>query len=80
MKKIKALVFVESVKYRNTSYYGNPSYWVKFKDTDNVHITGYTGVDHACGYGCSNYVNKWCCMTYHTTRKGNVIIDNMLNC
>lgn len=78
MKKINVIVFVESVSYRNTSYYGNPSYWVTFKTAEGEYITGYTGVDHACGYGCKNYVGKACRMTYHHTRSGNTIIDNML--
>lgn len=56
MKKYTGLVFVVSVRYRNTSYYGDPSYRVTFKTAEGEYITGYTGVDYACGYSCKNYV------------------------
>lgn len=75
-KKINAVVKVQTIKYKSTSYYGNPSYWVTFVHDGDL-IIGYTANNAACGYGCSNYNGKMCAITYHYTRKGNVIIDYM---
>lgn len=72
----KTTAKVLSTQYKNTSYYGNPSYWVTFVHNGDL-ITGYTANNAACGYGCSNYNGKLCAITYHYTRKGNVIIDYM---
>lgn len=77
MKKIKELVTVNSTSYKSTSYYGNPSYWVNFTNSNNKTLTGYTANNAACGYGCTNFNGKRCEITYHYTRNNNIIIDYM---
>jgi len=75
MKKFVINSFIYSVRYKSTSYYGNPSYYVKFSTDDGKIITGYTASNAACGYGCSNYVNRRAEIVYHYTRKGTLIIE-----
>jgi len=77
MKNIKKIVTVTNVEYRNTSYYGNPSNWITFIDENGTEETGYTSPDAACGYGCSNYLNKPCVIEYHYTMAGNCVINFM---
>ena len=75
MRKFVINSFIYSVRYKCTSYYGNPSYYVTFSDEDGGTLYGYTASNAACGYGCSNYVNRRAEITYHITRGGSVIID-----
>lgn len=75
-KEITEVVKVQATKYKSTSFYGNPSYWVLFEHNGEL-IKGYTATDAACGYGCTNYNGKLCKITYHYTRNGNVIINYM---
>ena len=74
--KINAVVKVQATKYKSTSFYGNPSYWVIFEH-NGERIKAYTATDAACGYGCTNYEGKMCEISYHYTRTGNAIIDYM---
>lgn len=76
-KDIKEIVTVIGTSYKSTSIYGNPSYWVSFKRDNGEEIKGYTGSDCACGYGCSDFCEKKCNITYHFTKSGNVIITKM---
>ena len=76
-KDIKEIVTVIGTSYKNTSIYGNPSYWVSFERENGEYIKGYTGSDCACGYGCSNFCGKKCNITYHYTKAGKVIITKM---
>ena len=41
---------VVSTKYRNTSSYGNPSYWVTLETADGKILRGYTGPNYSIGY------------------------------
>lgn len=75
MKKFVINSFIYSVRYKSTSYYGNPSYYVTFSAEDGGALCGYTASNAACGYSCSNYVNRRAEITYHITRGGSVIID-----
>lgn len=68
------------VEYRNHSYYGNPSYWVAFADSEGNYHRGYTASNAQCGYTVQNYRNSfggeiW--LEYHFTRKGTCIIDHI---
>lgn len=78
MKTSRKWVRVTKVEYRNTSFYGNPSQWVTFMVGNSSYI-GYTAVNAACGYSAEGFKNKLCDMTYHVTRRGNIIIDFMRN-
>ena len=77
MKQIEITATVTAARRKNTSYYGNPSYYIDFITPDGESLTGYTATNAACGYGCTNYINKPCRLTYHETRTGNIIIDFM---
>jgi hypothetical protein len=64
------------VERKGTSYYGNPSYWIYFSDSE--------GNFHA-GYTASNYKNcdTWqvIYLDYHfTKKKGTCIIDYIKHC
>ena len=45
---------VISVRYRNSSNYGNPSYWVKIETPDGEVISGYTSPNASIAYGINN--------------------------
>lgn len=76
-KDIKAVVKVITCSYKSTSFYGNPSYWVLF-EYNGEKIKGYTASDASCGYGCTNFNGgKECEISFHYTKKGNVIINHM---
>lgn len=71
---------LHSVKYKNTSTMGNPSYWVYFTDSKGEFHRGYTGSNSSSGYTIENY--RYCnpeaviYMQYHfTKKKGTCIID-----
>ena len=71
---------LHSVKYKNTSTMGNPSYWVYFTDSKGEPHCGHTGSNSVSGYKIENY--RYCdpgtviYMEYHFTRKtGSCIID-----
>ena len=42
MKKFVINSFIYSIRYKCTSYYGNPSYYVTFSDEDGGTLCGYT--------------------------------------
>lgn len=75
MKRYTTNAKVLGTSYKNTSYYGNPSYYVSFVTDEGEILTGYTASNAACGYSCTNYNGKKCRISYHTTRKGTLIID-----
>ena len=41
-KQIKESAKVLGISYKTTSYYGNPSYWVKFETAKGEILKGYT--------------------------------------
>ena len=77
MKEIKVRGRIISTRYKSTSYYGNPKYFVSFKneETDEV-LWGETANNAACAYGIENSeFKKAAVITYHVTRTGNIIVD-----
>lgn len=54
---------VIGVRYRNTSSYGNPSYWVTIETPDGDIIRGYTSPNASIAYGINNSEYK---REYHT--------------
>lgn len=71
---------LHSVKYKNTSTMGNPSFWVYFTDSKGEFRCGHTGSNSVSGYKIENY--RYCdsgtviYLKYHFTRKtGSCIID-----
>ena len=77
MKHILINAKVLGTSYKCTSYYGNPSYNVSFETTEGEILKGYTANNASCGYSCTNYNGKMCAISYHLTKKGNIIIDSM---
>lgn len=69
---------VLSTQYRNTSSYGNPSYWVTLETDDGQIITGYTAPNASIGYGInnSNLKNNFYNWTYSKGKRGIVFHYN----
>ena len=77
--RIKVIGKIKGTSFRNTSSYGNPSYYITFENEKGEEITGYTAANAACAYGCKNSeFSKFACIEYHITKGGKVIIDNIL--
>lgn len=53
-KEFTILGRVISTEYRNTSSYGNPSYYVRIETADGRIITGYTAPNASLGYSITN--------------------------
>lgn len=69
---------IKGTSYRNTSVYGNPSYYITFEDEKGETIKGYTAANAACAYGCTNSeFREFAYIEYHFTKGGKVIIDNV---
>lgn len=65
-----------STRYKSTSYYGNPKYYVSFEDANGNYYTGETANNAACAYSVTNYdLRESCIIDFHYTRLGNLIID-----
>lgn len=77
MKKNTIKGRIISTRYKSTSYYGNPKYFVSFENVETgEHFWGETANNAACAYGINNSeFKKPCTITYHITRTGNVIVD-----
>ena len=70
---------VLKVEYRNTSYYGNNSYWVNFLDSEGHFERGYTSPNASCGCTVTNYryaEGKPIFLEYHL-KGGRCIIDSI---
>ena len=75
----KTIGKIKGTSYRNTSVYGNPSYYILFENSEGETIKGYTAPNASCGYSCTNSeFRKFACIVYHITKGGKVIIDNIL--
>lgn len=61
----------------NCSCYGNPRYFAVFTSESGETFVGKTAVNAACAYGFLNYQNSPRKVTYHITRNGNVIFDDI---
>lgn len=77
-KRIRTIAKIKNVQYRNSSVYGNPSYYIAFEDEKGELIIGYTAPNAACAYGCKNPdLREFAYIEYHQTKSGKVIIDNI---
>ena len=62
---------------RNNSIYGNPSWYVCFDNGTNS-IMGKTASNAQCGHIVTNFRDgRACNVTYHITKGGNTIIDEI---
>lgn len=78
MKHIEANCTFEGCEYKTTSYYGNPSYWMWFKDADGNYHSGYTGSNCACGYSVRNFKSgDKVLVKYHYTQTGACIVTGL---
>lgn len=74
----KTIGKIKDVQFRNSSVYGNPSYYITFENEKGETIKGYTSANAACAYGCTNSeFREFACIVYHITKGGKVIIDNI---
>ena len=70
---------IKNVQYRNTSLYGNNSYYIAFEDEKGELIIGYTKPNAECAYGCKNSeFREFAYIEYHQTKSGKIIIDDIL--
>lgn len=78
MRNITEVVTFNDCQYKTTSYYGNPSYWVYFRDAQNTFRSGYTGSNCSCAYSVRNHKDgDKVLITYHFTKTGSLIITNI---
>ena len=78
--RIKTIGKIKGVSYRNTSYYGNPSYYVTFENEKGETIKGYTAANAACAYGAKNPdLKEFAYIEYHKTKSGKIVIDYICN-
>ena len=74
--RIKTIGKIKGTSYRNTSYYGNPSYYILFETETGEEITGYTAPNSSCAYGCKNPdLKEFAYIEYHATKGGKIVID-----
>ena len=79
-KRIKTIGKIKNVQYRNTSVYGNNSYYIAFEDEKGEELTGYTSPNSSCAYGCKNpELREFAYIEYHATKSGKVVIDYIFN-
>ena len=75
MKKLTFTGTLTYYKRLNCSYYGNPAYYGEFENAAGETLKGRTASNASCAYGFLNYEDRPREITYHVTRKGNVIFD-----
>lgn len=78
--RIKTIGKIKKVEYRNSSVYGNPSYFIAFEDEKGKLIIGYTKPNAECAYGCKNpELREFAYIEYHFTKSGKIVIDYIFN-
>lgn len=78
--RIKVIGKIKKVEYRNTSIYGNSSYYIAFEDEKGELIIGYTKPNAECAYGCKNPdLKEFAYIEYHQTKSGKIVIDYICN-
>lgn len=71
---------IKLVEWRNNSLCGNPSYWVVFENENGFTRKGYTAPNSQCADNCKDSsLKEFAYIEYHTTPKGKIIIDRILN-
>lgn len=76
----KTIGKIKNVQYRNTSVYGNPSYYITFEDEKGEEIEGYTAPNSSCAYGAKNpCLREFAYIEYHATKSGKIVIDYICN-
>lgn len=62
---------------RQNSINGNPKYCGVFMSDEGEILEGTTATDASCGYDFLNFQEQKRVVTYHVTKKGNIIIDRI---
>ena len=75
MKRYEFIGHLDYYKRLNSSCYGNPAYYGEFINSAGETLKGRTASNAACAYGFLNQIEQPRKITYHITRKGNVIFD-----
>ena len=79
-QRIKVVGKIKGTSYRNTSLYGNPSYYITFENEEGETIKGYTAPNSSCAYGCKNPdLREFAYIEYHITKGGKIVIDYICN-
>ena len=74
--RIKVIGKIKGTSFRNTSSYGNPSYYITFENEEGETIKGYTVANSSCAYGCTNPdLKEFAYIEYHITKGGKIVID-----
>ncbi len=76
MKSMKITGLVRSVKRQGTSLMGNP-FWEITIDTANECFRGKTTPNGYLSYRAENYYRRQVTATYHITKTGRIIIDDL---
>lgn len=76
---MKKTIEILNIEFKNLSYYGNPSYYVFFKDNEGNYGRAYTQSNAMCGYRIKNYLNKVINVFCHYTKKNNLVIEMIEN-
>ena len=66
---------VKQIIKKGHSFSGNPHYTLTLETPTRTEIKCKTVVNGSIGYGLTNYQNRYGIFTYHTTKKGNIILD-----
>ena len=78
--RIRTIGKIKNVQYRNSSVYGNPSYFIAFENETGKLIIGYTKPNAECAYGCKNpELQEFAYIEYHKTKSGKIVIDYIFN-
>ena len=76
----KTIGKIKDVTFRNTSVYGNPSYYIAFEDETGETIKGYTKPNADCAYGIKNSdLQEFAYIEYHSTKSGKIVMDQIFN-
>lgn len=66
---------VLDVRYKNTSYYGNNSYWV-WMETDRGYVQAYTAANASLGYAIESMVGKTVGFDVTQRRDGGIVLNS----
>ena len=75
MKHMEFVGTLREYESKPCSVYGNPKFAAVFENENGEVLSGTTATDAACAYGFLNFPENPRKVTYHVTRKGNVIFD-----
>lgn len=66
------------VEYRNTSYYGNNSYWVTIRTEDGRYLRAYTASNSQLGYLIKSLEGRVVTFDATRTKNGNIKLNHTI--